>query len=236
MPCYLFRETNSFGSRGVRSVRARSTPIIHTTSPTEAGANSAPTASTRRCRAVRWTISFQAHYSSASRGGRRAPASSTPAIRRRSLTGAGANSAPTASTRRFTATPSATCLRASTTSGSAGADVDPGHIDDGYPAPISDWGWGEFGAHGIDAALNSGAFSYFFAGDHYIRVSRGDVGRGRIEDGYPAPISDWGWGPFGASGISAALFSGIDFVVPAPAPHSGLGSNSNYIFAADCKP
>jgi Hemopexin len=137
---------------------------------------------------------------------------------------------------RFTATPSATCLRASTTSESAGADVDPGHIDDGYPAPISDWGWGEFGAHGIDAALNSGAFSYFFAGDHYIRVSRGDVGRGRIEDGYPAPISDWGWGPFGASGISAALFSGIDFVVPAPAPHSGLGSNSNYIFAADCKP
>ena len=115
-------------------------------------------------------------------------------------------------------------------------DVDPGQIDSGYPAPISDWGWGEFGAHGIDAALNSGAFSYFFAGEHYIRVSRGDVGRGRIDEGYPAPISDWGWGPFGASGISAALFSGIDFDEPAPEPSHGLGSNSNYIFSSDCKP
>jgi len=115
-------------------------------------------------------------------------------------------------------------------------DVDPGQIDSGYPAPISDWGWGDFGAHGIDAALNSGAFSYFFAGDRYIRVSRGDVGRGRIDEGYPAPISDWGWGPFGASGISAALFSGIDFDQPAPEPSSGLGSNSNYIFVSDCKP
>jgi hypothetical protein len=115
-------------------------------------------------------------------------------------------------------------------------DVDPGQVDSGYPAPISDWGWGEFGAHGIDAALNSGAFSYFFAGDRYIRVSRGDVGRGRIDEGYPAPISDWGWGPFGASGISAALFSGVDFFGSAPVPSSGLGSNSNYIFASDCKP
>jgi hypothetical protein len=111
-----------------------------------------------------------------------------------------------------------------------------GVVDTGYPAPISDWGWGEFGAHGIDAALNSGAFSYFFAGDRYIRVSRGDVGRGRIDEGYPAPISDWGWGPFGASGISAALFSGIDFDEPAPEPSHGLGSNSNYIFSSDCKP
>ncbi len=115
-------------------------------------------------------------------------------------------------------------------------DVDAGQIDDGYPAPISDWGWGDFGAHGIDAALNSGAFSYFFAGDHYIRVRRGDVGRGRVDDGYPAPISDWGWGPFGASGISAALFSGVDFDEPAPKPPAGLGSNSNYIFVSDCKP
>src|SRR5882757_7915490 len=111
-----------------------------------------------------------------------------------------------------------------------------GFVDSGCPKPISDWGWGEFGAHGIDAALNSGAFSYFFAGEHYIRVSRGDVGRGRIDEGYPKPISDWGWGPFGASGISAALFSGIDFGEPAPEPPSGLGSNSNYIFSSDCKP
>jgi hypothetical protein len=115
-------------------------------------------------------------------------------------------------------------------------DVDPGQIDSGYPKPISAWGWGGFGAQGIDAALNSGAFAYFFAGDHYIRVSRGDVGPGRIDAGYPKLISDWGWGPFGASGISAALFSGIDFGEPAPEPPAGLGSNSNYIFSSDCKP
>jgi len=115
-------------------------------------------------------------------------------------------------------------------------DVDPGHIDSGYPAPISDWGWGEFGAHGIDAALNSGAFSYFFAGDRYIRVSRGDVGRGRIDEGYPKPISEWGWGEFGADGIDAALFSGVDYFGSASVPRSGLGSNSNYRFAGDCKP
>jgi hypothetical protein len=115
-------------------------------------------------------------------------------------------------------------------------DVDPGQIDSGYPAPISNWGRGEFGAQGIDAALNSGAFSYFFAGDRYIRVSRDDVGCGRIDAGYPKPISRWGWGPFGASGISAALFSGIDFDERAPEPPAGLGSNSNYMFSSDCKP
>jgi hypothetical protein len=116
-------------------------------------------------------------------------------------------------------------------------DVDPGEVDDGYPAPISDWGWGEFGRHGIDAALNSGAFAYFFSGDRYIRVSRADdFGRGHVDEGYPAPISTWNWGSFGASGISAALFSGIDFDQPAPEPASGLGSNANYVFSDDCKP
>jgi hypothetical protein len=111
-----------------------------------------------------------------------------------------------------------------------------GFIDSGYPKSISDWGWGEFGAQGIDAALYSDTKCYFFAGEHYIRVSRGDVDPGHIDDGYPAPISDWGWGEFGAHGIDAALFSGIDFDVPAPEPPSGLGSNSNYIFSSDCKP
>jgi Hemopexin len=111
-----------------------------------------------------------------------------------------------------------------------------GFIDSGYPKSISDWGWGEFGAHGIDAALYSDTKCYFFAGEQYIRVSRGDVDPGQIDDGYPAPISDWGWGEFGGHGIDAALFSGIDFDEPAPEPPSGLGSNSNYVFSSDCKP
>jgi hypothetical protein len=115
-------------------------------------------------------------------------------------------------------------------------ETGPGVVDSGYPKSISEWGWGEFGAHGIDAALNSGAFSYFFAGDRYIRVSRGDVGRGRIDEGYPKPISAWGWGEVGADGIDAALFSGVDYFGSASVPRSGLGSNSNYRFAGDCKP
>jgi hypothetical protein len=85
-----------------------------------------------------------------------------------------------------------------------------GTVDPGYPAPISNWGWGAFGATGIDAALYSGSKCYFFAGDQYIRVTRGETGAGTVDPGYPAPISNWGWGSFGAGGIDAALFSGMD--------------------------
>ena len=36
-------------------------------------------------------------------------------------------------------------------------DTGPGAVDPGYPRPISpNWGWGAFGANGIDAALYSG--------------------------------------------------------------------------------
>lgn len=35
---------------------------------------------------------------------------------------------------------------------------------------------------------------YFFSGNRYIRVTRGEIGPGRIDPGYPAPISNWGWG------------------------------------------
>jgi hypothetical protein len=116
-------------------------------------------------------------------------------------------------------------------------DVDPGAVDDGYPAPISNWGWGDFGRHGIDAALNSGEFAYFFSGDRYVRVSqRDDFGPGHLDDGYPAPISQWKWGSFGATGINSALFSGVDFDQPAPMPPAGLGSNANYVFASNCEP
>src|SRR3954454_22797906 len=88
-------------------------------------------------------------------------------------------------------------------------DVGPGTVDPGYPAPLSNWGWpGGFGAAGIDAALYSRSKCYFFKGNDYVRVTRGDVGPGTVDPGYPAPISNWGWpGGFGAAGIDAALFS-----------------------------
>ena len=67
-------------------------------------------------------------------------------------------------------------------------------MDSGYPAPIANWGWpGGFGASGIDAALYSRSKCYFFRGDRYIRVTRGDTGPGTVDAGYPAPISNWGW-------------------------------------------
>ena len=86
--------------------------------------------------------------------------------------------------------------------------IGPGQVDLGYPAPISNWGWGSFGANGIDAALYSGPKDYFFSGNKYIRVTRGNTGPGTVDAGYPANISNWGWGSFGANGIDAALYSG----------------------------
>jgi hypothetical protein len=87
-------------------------------------------------------------------------------------------------------------------------DTGPGTIDPGYPQPISVWGWGTFGQNGIDAALYSGTKTYFFSGDQYIRVTRGDTGPGTVDAGYPKHISTWGWGSFGQNGIDAALYSG----------------------------
>uniref|UniRef100_UPI002593FD09 hemopexin repeat-containing protein n=1 Tax=uncultured Ornithinimicrobium sp. TaxID=259307 RepID=UPI002593FD09 len=44
------------------------------------------------------------------------------------------------------------------------------------------------------AALHSGSKTYFFSGDRYIRVTRGDTGPGTVDPGYPAWIrSGWGW-------------------------------------------
>jgi hypothetical protein len=85
----------------------------------------------------------------------------------------------------------------------------PGTIDPGYPRPIApNWGWGAFGANGIDAALYSNSKCYFFKGNEYIRVTRGETGPGTVDAGYPRPISVWGWGAFGENGIDAALYSG----------------------------
>jgi len=99
-------------------------------------------------------------------------------------------------------------------------DTGPGTVDPGYPKPISVWGWGNFGANGIDAALYSGPKCYFFSGGEYIRVTRGNTGAGTVDPGYPKPISVWGWGSFGAKGINAALFSGIASADPAEAATS----------------
>ena len=112
-----------------------------------------------------------------------------------------------------------------------------GTIDPGYPAPISNWGWGAFGANGIDAALNSGEVDYFFSGKQYIRVTRGETGPGSVDAGYPAPIANWGWGAFGANGIDAALASGFDFTDAVAAPVGGLTSNANYLLSTpNCQP
>jgi Hemopexin len=79
-------------------------------------------------------------------------------------------------------------------------NVGPGRTDDGYPAPISIWGWpGGFGTNGIDAALYSGSKCYFFEGNRYIRVTRGDTGPGTVDPGYPAHIDNWRW-PRGFAG------------------------------------
>ena len=88
-------------------------------------------------------------------------------------------------------------------------DTGPGSVDQGYPAPISRWGWpAGFGANGIDAALYSNTKDYFFSGSQYIRVTRCETGPGTVDAGYPAPISRWGWpAGFGANGIDAALYS-----------------------------
>ena len=70
---------------------------------------------------------------------------------------------------------------------------------------------------GISEALYSGSKCYFFDGDRYVRVTRGDVGAGTVDEGYPRNISKWGWpSGFGSDGIDAALFSG-----PAPAARGG---------------
>jgi hypothetical protein len=74
-------------------------------------------------------------------------------------------------------------------------DTGAGTVDPGYPSNISAWGWGSFGQQGIDAALYSGSKCYFFAGDRYIRVTRGDTGAGTVDPGYPGNISVWGWPP-----------------------------------------
>ncbi|OOG55435.1 hemopexin repeat-containing protein [Rhodanobacter sp. C03] len=113
-------------------------------------------------------------------------------------------------------------------------ETGPGTVDAGYPRPISVWGWGSFGANGIDAALYSGSRCYFFSGDQYIRVTRADEGAGTVDAGYPRSISpNWGWGSFGSGGIGAALNSGGTY---AAIPAQGLGSNSNYFLYSPAKP
>ena len=57
----------------------------------------------------------------------------------------------------------------------------------------ANWGWpGGFGSNGIDAALYSHTKCYFFAGNRYVRVTRGDTGPGTVDAGYPATICELG--------------------------------------------
>jgi hypothetical protein len=42
-------------------------------------------------------------------------------------------------------------------------------------------------------AENSGAKCYFFKGNQYVRVTRGETGPGTADSGYLANISNWGW-------------------------------------------
>ena len=73
-------------------------------------------------------------------------------------------------------------------------ETGPGTVDAGYPADISIWGWpAGFGQFGIDAALSSGSKAYFFDGNEYIRVTRGETGPGTVDPGYPADIANWNW-------------------------------------------
>jgi hypothetical protein len=65
---------------------------------------------------------------------------------------------------------------------------------------------------------------YFFSGNQYIRVTRGETGPGTVDPGYPAPISNWGWGAFGANGINAALYSGGPLV---------FGEGERYVVSLD---
>ena len=89
-------------------------------------------------------------------------------------------------------------------------DTGAGTVDPGYPKNISNWGWGNFGRLGIDAALHSGTKCYFFAGDQYIRVTRGDTSAGTVDPGYPKNISNWNWGDFGRNGNATLNAPGID--------------------------
>jgi len=99
-------------------------------------------------------------------------------------------------------------------------DEAPGAVELGYPKSIAAWNWDGFGKNGIDAALNSDTVDYFFAGKEFIRVTRGGHDHGKVDAGYPKPISAWGWGEFGKNGISAALndgekyyfFAGLEYI------------------------
>ena len=76
-----------------------------------------------------------------------------------------------------------------------------GTVDEGYPKPLSEWGWPDgFATDRVDAALHSGPKTYFFSGGEYIRVTRGETGLGTVDEGYPKPLSEWGW-PDGFAGV-----------------------------------
>ena len=101
-------------------------------------------------------------------------------------------------------------------------DTGPGTVDPGYPEHHPVGMAQRFRLHRIDAALYSGSKCYFFKGNQYIRVTRGDTGPGTVDPGYPANITQWGWpSGFGSTGIDAALYSGSNATSSKATIHSG---------------
>lgn len=83
-------------------------------------------------------------------------------------------------------------LRGTVTAGSAGVPVLP--VDPGYPKPITEWGWRDFGRGGIDAAFDAGSRTFVFSGGRYVSIRHdGDREPGVVDAGYPAPVSNLGW-------------------------------------------
>lgn len=73
-------------------------------------------------------------------------------------------------------------------------DTGSGSVDPGYPKPITEWGWGDFGRGGIDAAFDAGSRTFVFSGGRYVSIRHdGDREPGVVDTGYPAPVSNLGW-------------------------------------------
>ena len=81
-------------------------------------------------------------------------------------------------------------------------------MDPGYPARISNWGWpAGFGSVRDRRRLFSRSKCYFFDGNRYIRVTRGNTGPGRWILGIRRDLELGLARRFRRSGIDAALYS-----------------------------
>ena len=74
-------------------------------------------------------------------------------------------------------------------------DVGPGSVNAGYPAPISNWTGAPFEPT-ASTRLYSGSKCYFFKGNQYIHVTRGELVPELVDAAYSAPICNWRLGAF----------------------------------------